>query len=1335
MRKQKFQSGGAVKLLKEAIEAARRTGKTSEVLKSDVLSGLGLGAFDASTLNTTSPWHIYRSPLAELLRSERVGLRMEGPLSYSDSRHYDLTGGSQMPGVWSLWTEQADVPYRGSPRFRALDVDRMPRRTKFFGDDPFMGGDAYGTAPKGASIYRNEGEGLASFEASKDYEIEQLKLQDFLDNYDEFVSRNLSLAVPRRSPAHVRPLFIAKKEGGAVKNFKPQTKAPKGALCACGDNLGPHYLTMAGGGTVGKMAQAVEHWQKYLRNQRFANRAELEATILRKDALYPEFVRTPEAELRAIAAAMPLRTMKGGLLAPEYVRPARSAPLAFSTTPELSQRQRNNAYELFGRTFDGARVRTLGDDVPLRTLEPTETVDGRKVDKFRALLREREPLPPLLVDDSLSVADGHHRLEAAKSLRIKKGPVLQWLPGDFDGYAEGGSVPESRAPWAPQPGFTDPTWAKVFEAVKTQGPEAVKAWLRKQAEYMANRAAPYYGGQRGVNGAANLKEQLDMLAGTARGATAATVGLPGDLQALGRAAMSVPQGPLATLSALQEPTLSPTSEDLKTGRRGFLARGAGTPGEAAGETLGDFIPLIPPSTVRAGARAAGRGLERVGRSVERGVERGLEDPGIIGDITRAAGRTFAPVPTTRAVKPRGGNFAENRLAAYLNELGAWSPEAEMFGIEPLGQGPSGPVQDWMRTQLRNYLRKDLGAPTDPLLAVEKDLPGLHLPEGALGAGSWAADDARRMNDVLGMLRNPKPLPEGTFYLTQDADGKFAAFLRDTGERFGLGGSPEEALKEATASFRASEVRGGTNVMRNLARRHAALTSDPATPWGMLSGSQLHGVSPGEYIDDVVGWLPEGTKHGTLDQLKAAFGDDVPQSLRWLEKAPPDTKIWSITTPEADDLGFGHVRDYLEAATEPYSRIAQNFPRGVSRTPGGVDDYTDAVTKLLEGPGFDAFDGLHPYRRQDVDRWRVLHNAGLTLDPDSLGRLSVADAVRKTAQWNKFMAEQDVADGPLSKGWKEFKAYPDKGMRWVEFGRGELPEGWVEKPDALGVPSVYDDKGQYITQAGTIKDPRAAALREGLAAEGDAMGHCVGGYCDDVLTRGTKIYSLRDAKGRPHVTIEVRPDVGGGAYGTHPAEAYNRWRTQAAPEEVAAIEAEHAAAIAGRKTMMGLPDWALHNKKIRYPDQIVQIKGKGNAAPVEEYLPFVQDFVRSGKWGRVGDLRNTGLLEFSGGKTNIRDMAFGPASHPQYPFGERRVFEGIEMPKGYMTAEEASKFLQAQGVPEDMANNHVGNFNGAFKRGYAHGGQVRATEEPSPEGFLPRTFDETVDYALRVFGAQ
>lgn len=51
-------------------------------------------------------------------------------------------------------------------------------------------------------------------------------------------------------------------------------------------------------------------------------------------------------------------------------------------------------------------------------------------------------------------------------------------------------------------------------------------------------------------------------------------------------------------------------------------------------------------------------------------------------------------------------------------------------------------------------------------------------------------------------------------------------------------------------------------------------------------------------------------------------------------------------------------------------------------------------------------------------------------------------------------------------------------------------------------------------------PEDAILGATLGHEGLAMNHCVGGYCYDVAKGKTKVYSLRDAEGKPHVTVEV-----------------------------------------------------------------------------------------------------------------------------------------------------------------------------------------------------------------------
>jgi hypothetical protein len=301
------------------------------------------------------------------------------------------------------------------------------------------------------------------------------------------------------------------------------------------------------------------------------------------------------------------------------------------------------------------------------------------------------------------------------------------------------------------------------------------------------------------------------------------------------------------------------------------------------------------------------------------------------------------------------------------------------------------------------------------------------------------------------------------------------------------------------------------------------------------------------------------------------------------------------------------------------------------------------------------DDMAPFRQADVARWRALHNAGLTLTPEQVARTSVADAVRKTAQWNDHMANAATqANADLSRGIAGVhKDYGD-GMKWVRLGANSAfsPEDYA----AAGYSFPQDAEGNFLVQHKhaavpfrekypTLEAAQASRnyfmslpdLEAGLNAEGQAMGHCVGGYCDEVANNGTSIYSLRDANNNPHVTVEARPG--------RPTD---------------------------REQQVAFRQMTPENYAKRYPDaanlpqDIVQIKGKQNAAPIDKYLPYVQDFVKNGNWGQVGDLRNTGLTDIS-----------------RLPMGAR--FPG----QRFMTGAEISEAMK----------------NGAPPTGYAHGGSV------------------------------
>jgi hypothetical protein len=276
---------------------------------------------------------------------------------------------------------------------------------------------------------------------------------------------------------------------------------------------------------------------------------------------------------------------------------------------------------------------------------------------------------------------------------------------------------------------------------------------------------------------------------------------------------------------------------------------------------------------------------------------------------------------------------------------------------------------------------------------------------------------------------------------------------------------------------------------------------------------------------------------------------------WLAKIPPETPVYDLSVRGSDssDLGFPHIIDELTNALNPNSGLP----------------------------------------------------ASLRLTPQQLEKVTVPQAVERVAKINEWRAAQKAeadalkARNPATFEHRAYETVPgttellnEKGLRWVELKLPEikeLPPGYSVKPMSKeGRFAVYGPDGRSTGAVGRSPEEAIAnqqvgrqPLEDALKYEGETMGHCVGGYCPDVIEGRSRIYSLRDKKGEPHVTIEVEPGP--------------RIFDTGTPE--------------------GRPG----------PENIAQIKGKGNKAPKDEYLPFVQDFVRSGNWSKVGDLQNTGLM--------------------------------------------------------------------------------------------------------------
>lgn len=228
---------------------------------------------------------------------------------------------------------------------------------------------------------------------------------------------------------------------------------------------------------------------------------------------------------------------------------------------------------------------------------------------------------------------------------------------------------------------------------------------------------------------------------------------------------------------------------------------------------------------------------------------------------------------------------------------------------------------------------------------------------------------------------------------------------------------------------------------------------------------------------------------------------------------------------------------------------------------------------------------------------------LKLRPEDFQQMGIEKAIRHVANINdwraaqKTEAAQEMLNGPGVKLIREYPENNPKGLRWVD-----------------------------LTHEGS--DDAVEALSKQLKYEGDTMGHCVGGYCDDVTSGNTKIFSLRDAKGEPHVTIEVAPPV------IDDTSWYNYAIRGMDPEELEALRAANTAPgqtvadrEAMRKAIEARPDFA--GWVASRPPEVRQIKGKQNLVPKADYLPFVQDFLtqpyHGGKWAEdIGDLKHLGL---------------------------------------------------------------------------------------------------------------
>jgi hypothetical protein len=497
-------------------------------------------------------------------------------------------------------------------------------------------------------------------------------------------------------------------------------------------------------------------------------------------------------------------------------------------------------------------------------------------------------------------------------------------------------------------------------------------------------------------------------------------------------------------------------------------------------------------------------------------------------------------------------------------------------------------------------------------------------KGALESGGLPREMALAMgaNTQSNVIK-----PKGGNWLNDSVEQDIAGLKRDT-----MMGTPndtvEDVLKKKDAlnnwvdrnltNYIKKEMATPEDPVRKLAEEgivHFPVAEDPRY-WARHgeSAREQYGGTQMAQSDLAKQWENRTDPTIRIDSAKdyQDFGDMYPE---WIKKLDPETSIYQAQGAggrmSPQDLGFDHILDVL---------------------------------------------------KEDLDAGRIR--------PEQLNKVSMEQAVRRTFEYDQEMAKK-MRETALQQqqGFPTYKEYPE-GYKWLELSPIKtLPEGYTLEPNKGWNKGTYPYRvigreGEELF--GAVNEADAAKtlvantkkLEDALKYEGETMGHCVGGYCPDVLAGNTKIYSLRDAKGEPHVTIEVQP-------------------AKYAPRHEQVLQYMPAAKLEAQKLPNGyfdadVYDIATRMAKENMPDQIIQIKGKGNAKPKADYLPFVQDFVRGQKWSDVRDFQNTGLFKVEEGLT--------PPGFAEW-MRLRALGNEPKVPAGYYTPEELAKYGEESGLKE------------------------------------------------------
>jgi hypothetical protein len=264
-------------------------------------------------------------------------------------------------------------------------------------------------------------------------------------------------------------------------------------------------------------------------------------------------------------------------------------------------------------------------------------------------------------------------------------------------------------------------------------------------------------------------------------------------------------------------------------------------------------------------------------------------------------------------------------------------------------------------------------------------------------------------------------------------------------------------------------------------------------------------------------------------------------------------------------------------------------------------------------------------------------------PEQLNRVSIEDAVKRVHAY-----DQEAAKKAAVEEMESMKANLSQ-TPYKEYGTGYK---WVELPD----PAASPENQKLIQNVG-----------------------CQGGWCTmdepNVFRygeheQGNRLYALLDQEGRPHTQIHVQQKplpVSGEAFAMLPSakkaeygQMVREWRRRN-PDIEELTDAHTTQALIEGGVVPEKQITQIKPFSNRWDSDKVEEFTKRNPKYRQEIEPYLQDFVKSGKWSAVGDLENTGLIRI----------------YPESELYQSLTKMGMDAPS-YATQDEITKLLkQAQ----------------------------------------------------------